>query len=196
MAEIETQTQPLDGQEQPVEGNPEASTVPKTFTQEEVDALIKERETKAYVKGKTDTTKKWEQKAAEQARLAKEEAEKQAKFANMSEQKKAETERDDYKKQLETLRDQIAYNEQKEETRKILQDKGLSDFFIDAVLVKGDAEATIAKADELKVLIDAEINKAVEAKIVTHIPKQNKVQDEYSFDEEYARKLLKLPPKQ
>ena len=49
----------------------------KTYTKAELEALLKEAETKGFVKGKTDTTAKLEKKFAEQARLNKEETEKQ-----------------------------------------------------------------------------------------------------------------------
>ena len=104
-------------------GQDNKDTEPKSYTKEELDALLekarKEGETNGYVKGKTDTNAKWEKKSAEQTRLAKEEAEKQARFEKMSELEKAQTEANESKAKLQALEDKIALNEQKEETRKL-----------------------------------------------------------------------------
>jgi len=169
---------------------------PKSYTQDELNALLdkarKEGETSGFVKGKTETNAKWEKKSAEQTRLAKEEAEKQARFEKMSELEKAQTEANESKAKLQALEDKIALNEQKEETRKLMKDKGLPDVFLDSVLIFKDAEATLNKITEVKELFDAEVQKAVEGRINTHIPKQNSSKDEGSFTEVMARKALGL----
>lgn len=174
----------------------EQDTEPKTFTKDELDALLekarKEGETSGFVKGKTETNAKWEKKSAEATRLAKEEAEKQARFEKMSELEKAQTEANESKAKLQALEDKIALNEQRDETRKLMKDKGLPDTFLDAVLVFKDAEATLAKIIEVKELFDAEVQKAVEGRIKTHTPKQNTVNDNGSFTETMARKALGL----
>ena len=177
-------------------GQDNKDTEPKSYTKEELDALLekarKEGETNGYVKGKTDTNAKWEKKSAEQTRLAKEEAEKQARFEKMSELERAQTEANESKAKLQALEDKIALNEQKEETRKLMKDKGLPDTFLDAVLVFKDAEATLAKIVEVKDLFDAEVQKAVEARITTHVPKQNQQNDDGSITLERAKQVLKL----
>lgn len=169
---------------------------PKTFTQAELDALLekarKEGETSGFVKGKTETTSKFEKKLAEQTKLAKEEAEKQAKFEKMSDLQKAETRANDAESKLQALEDKIALNEQREETRKVMKDKGLPDSFLDAVLVFKDSEATLHKIDEFKALFDAEVQKAVESRIKVHVPSQNTEPNEGGFTEDMARKALKL----
>ena len=180
---------------QDLENDETQDTEPKSYTKDELNALLekarKEGETNGYVKGKTDTNAKWEKKSAEQTRLAKEEAEKQARFEKMSELEKAQTEANESKAKLQALEDKIALNEQREETRKLMKDKGLPDTFLDAVLVFKDAEATLAKISEVKELFDAEVQKAVEARISTHVPKQNTVQEK-GLSLEQARKTLKL----
>ena len=179
-------------------GQDKQDTEPKSYTKEELDALLekarKEGETNGYVKGKTDTNAKWEKKSAEATRLAKEEAEKQARFEKMSELEKAQTEANESKAKLQELEDKIALNEQKEETRKLMKDKGLPDTFLDAVLVFKDAEATLNKIIEVKELFDAEVQKAVEARVTPHLPKQNG-NDEGGFSENMARKALGLKQK-
>lgn len=168
---------------------------PKTFTQEELNTLLKEAEAKGYGKGRFDTNKSWEKTVKEREELAKKEAEKQAQFAKMSELEKAQTEAKESKEKLQALEDKIALNEQRDETRKLMKDKGLPDVFLDSVLVFKDAEATLAKIGEVKELFDAEVQKAVEAKITTHVPKQNTV-NEGGLSEQDARKALGLSIKQ
>ena len=180
-------------------GQDKQDTEPKSYTQDELNALLekarKEGETNGYVKGKTDTNAKWEKKSAEQTRLAKEEAEKQARFEKMSELEKAQTEANESKAKLQALEDKIALNEQRDETRKLMKDKGLPDTFLDAGLVFKDAEATLAKIVEVKELFDAEVQKAVEARITTHVPKQNQQNDDGVLSENMARKALGLTQK-
>lgn len=189
--------QNIDNQGQDLGNQPDTQEdEPKTFTKAELQELLdktrKEGETNGYVKGKTDTQAKWEKKVAEQTKLAKEEAEKQARFANMSELEKAQSEANESKAKLQALEDKIALNEQREETRKLMKDKGLPDVFLDSVLVFKDAEATLAKIGEIKELFDAEVQKAVEAKITTHVPKQPNSKDDGWLSENMARRALGL----
>ena len=165
---IDTQNQDLGTQD----GN-EQDIPPKTYTQAELDELLKDAEAKGYGKGKFDTNAKWEKTAKERERLAKEEAEKQARFEKMSELEKAQTQAKESMAELQALKDELALNEQKEETRKLMKEKDLSDAFLEAVLVPKDAEATLNKIIEIKALFDAEVQKAVEGRIKTHTPKQN-----------------------
>ena len=192
--------QNLDNQNQDLEnGQDKQDTEPKSYTQDELNALLekarKEGETSGYVKGKTDTKTKLTKEFEEKIRIKEEETAKNLKFEKMSDLQRAETERDDAKAKLQQLQDQIALNEQREETRKLMKDKELPDTFLDAVLVFKDAEATLQKIDEFKALFDAEVQKAVEGRIKTHTPKQNTVNDEGSFTETMARKALGLHAK-
>ena len=174
------------------DGQGQQDTPPKTYTQEELDALLKDAEAKGYGKGKFDTNAKWEKTSKERERQAKEEAEKQARFEKMSELEKAQTQAKEYLEKFQALEDEIALNKQKEETRKLMKEKGLSDSFLDSVLVFKDADATLEKIEEIKTLFDAEVQKAVEAKIQVHVPKQNANPDDSGFTLEMAKKALKI----
>lgn len=167
---------------------------PKSYTQEELNALLKDAEAKGYGKGKFDTNAKWEKDVAEREKQAKEEAAKQARFEKMSELEKAQTQAKESQEKLQALENKIALNEQREETRKLMKDKGLPDVFLDAVLVFKDAEKTQAKITEVKELFDAEVQKAVEAKIGVHIPKKN-AEEEGGLTADMARQALGLPQK-
>lgn len=186
---LDTQNQELGNQD----GQP--ADEPKTYTQEELNALLekahKEGETSGYVKGKTDTKNKLTKEYEEKMRLKEEETAKNLKFEKMSDLQKAETRASEAEEQLQRLKDQIALNEQKEETRKLMKDKDLPDVFLESVLVFKDAEATLQNIIDVKALFDAEVQKAVEGRIKTHTPKQNTAPDG-GFTEEMARKALKL----
>ena len=193
------QKQNLDGQNQDMqENNDLQEPEKKQFSKAELEALLKEAETKGFVKGKTDTNARWEKKNAEAIKLAKEEAEKQSRFEKMSELEKAQAKAKENEEELIRLKNQIALNEQKNETRKLMKEKNLPDFMLDAVLVFGDADATAQNIDDAKLIWDAEVQKAVEARIPTHVPKQNQqnqsdIQKKFGdFDEEAARRLLNL----
>lgn len=194
--EMADETQVLDNQNQNLDTNQdggEKEITKKTYTQEELDALLKDAETKGFVKGKTDTNARWEKKNAEAIKAAKEEAEKASRFEKMSELEKAQAKAKENEEELLKLRNEIALNAQKDETRKLMKEKGLPDGFLDAVLVFKDAEATLTKIEEMKQVWDAEVQKAVEARIPTHVPKQNqKTQDNGNLDEDAARRILGL----
>lgn len=193
--EMADETQVLDNQNQNLDTNQdggEKEPPKKTYTQEELDALLKDAETKGFVKGKTDTNARWEKKNAEAIKAAKEEAEKASRFEKMSELEKAQAKAKENEEELLKLRNEIALNAQKDETRKLMKEKGLPDGFLDAVLVFKDAEATLTKIEEMKQVWDAEVQKAVEARIPTHVPKQNQKQDNGNLDEDAARRILGL----
>lgn len=208
MAENEQAQNGMENQNQDLGANQEQQqdVDAKTFTADELKALLdkvrKEGETSGYVKGKTDTNERWEKKNAEAVRLAKEEAEKQSKFEKMSELEKAQAKAKENEEELVRLKNQIALNEQKNETRKLMKEKGLPESFLNAVLVFKDAEATQLNIDEMKQIFDAEVQKAVEARIPTHVPKQSQQNTQSQikgnfgdFDEEAARRLLNLKQK-
>ena len=193
---LDTQSENLDNGQ---DGKPEEQTE-KTYTKAELEALLKEAETKGFVKGKTDTNARWEKKNADAIKAAREEAEKQSRFEKMSELEKAQAKAKENEEELIRLKNQIALNEQKNETRKLMKEKNLPDFMLDAVLVFGDADATATNIDEAKAVWDAEVQKAVEARIPTHVPKQNQQQTDVQkafggFDEDAARRLLNLKSK-
>ena len=153
--------------------NQEQNGEPKTYSQAEVDLMLREAISQGFVKGKMETNSKWEKKAAEREKAAVEAAAKQAKFEKMSELEKAQTGEKEAKLELQQLRDQIALNEQREETRKYMKDKDVPDVFVDALLVPKDAELTLQNVDEFKKLFEAEVQKRVENRVQVHIPKQN-----------------------
>ena len=186
---LDTQNQGLDNDNGNGKGQGQ-DVPPKTYTQEEFEQALKEAEAKGYGKGKFDTNAKWEKTAKEREKKAKEEAEKQAAFEKMSDLQKAETRATEAETELQALKDELALNTQREETRKLMKEKDLSDVFLNAVLVPKDADATLNNIIEVKALFDAEVQKAVEGRIKTHTPKQNIEQG--NIDMALARETLGL----
>lgn len=159
---------------------------PKTYTQEELDKLLQENSNNIAGKIRAEEKKKYDSKLKE----IDEQAKQQAKFEKMSELEKQTEIAKQAQEQLKSLQDKIALTEQRDETRKLMKDKGLPDVFLDSVLVFKDADATIAKIGEVKALFDAEVQKAVENRMKTHIPSGNGGNQEEGISLEEAKKAL------
>lgn len=160
----------------------------KTYTQEELDKLIQERSDAIAGKVRAEEKKKFEAQRLE----AEEKAKQQAKFEKMSELEQKTAIAEQATKELQELKDKIALGEQKEETRKLMKEKGLDEIFLDSVLVFKDADATVSKIDEMKKVFDDAVQKALEGKIKTHVPKDNGNTQEGLISEEDARNALGL----
>lgn len=142
---------------------------PKTYSQEDLDKILQENANNIAGKVRAEEKKKFEAKLKE----FDEQAKQQAKFEKMSELEKQTELAKQAQAELQGLKDKIALTEQREETRKLMKEKGLPDVFLDSVLVFKDADATKTKIDEVKALFDAEVQKAVAEKVQTHVPKGN-----------------------
>ena len=168
---------------------------PKTYSQEEVDKLLAEKdalnqEEKNQLAGKLRAEfKDKELKAAEKAK-------KDAEFAKMSELEQQRTLAKEATEELQKLKDQIALSQQKEETRKLMQEKGLPEIFLDNLIVFKDAEATKANIEKAKLDFDTAVQKALGEKVKTHVP-TNDVQtgnkDSFGLSHEERLKALGLP---
>lgn len=170
-------------QQEQQQGQEEA---PKTYTQEDLDKLLQENSNNIAGKIRAEEKKKYDAKLKE----IDEQAKQQAKFEKMSELDKQTEIARQAQEQLKALQDKIALTEQRDETRKLMKDKGLPDVFLDSVLVFQDADATIAKIAEVKALFDAEVQKAVEGRMKTHVPKGNGGNQEEGISLEDAKKAL------
>ena len=158
----------------------------KTYTQEELDKIIQEKANAIAGKVRAEEKKKFEAQRVE----AEEKAKRQAKFEKMSELEQKTAIAEQATKELQELKDKIALGEQKEETRKLMKEKGLDEIFLDSVLVFKDADATISKIDEMKKVFDDAVQKALEGKIKTHVPKDNGNAQDGGISLEDAKKAL------
>ena len=173
-------------QEQNFDKQQQGQEQAKTYTQEELDKIIQEKANAIAGKVRAEEKKKFEAQRLE----AEEKAKQQAKFEKMSELEQKTAIAEQATKELQELKDKIALGEQKEETRKLMKEKGLDEIFLDSVLVFKDADATISKIDEMKKVFDDAVQKALEGKIKTHVPKDNGNAQDGGISLEDAKKAL------
>lgn len=128
------------------------------FTQADIDKIVQKR--------------LGEQKAAFDKQLAdqKAEAEKQAELAKMSEIDRLKAEKDDLTAKYQAEADKNALALQKDDLRKYMTEKGVSHDFLNILLKEKDMDMSKANVDNFKKVFDEAVQKAVEAKIPSHVP--------------------------
>ena len=116
---------------------------PKTYTQEEVDEIVKNR-------------LKREQKKAERA------IDEAKRYEQMTAQERAEADRDKYKSELEALQKQVAAAEMMKTARKTLNEKGIRiDDELLAMIVSEDAEKTTTTVNSFITAFQGAVEEAV-----------------------------------
>ncbi len=148
----------------------------KTYTQEEVDALLQREGDKRV----TEALRKAERKNAERVKEAQ-------KLAQMNESEKYQYELEQREKAIEEKEKALALAENKNEASKILADKGLSLSLVDFVVAE-DAETM---NDRIKVLDKAfkeSVKREVEKRLGSSAPKKNLPPDE-TITKEQAKKM-------
>lgn len=150
MADEQTQEQ----QEQ--QGQQEAK-----FTQADIDKIVQKR--------------LGEQKATFDKQLAeqKAEAEKEAELAKLSEIDRLKAEKDDLTAKYQAEADKNALSVQKDDLRKYMAEKEVNNTFLDFLIVPKDLDKSKANVDSFKSVFDEAVQKAVEAKIPSHVPGGN-----------------------
>ena len=151
-------------------------TETKTYTQEEVDALLQREGDKRV----TEALKKAERKNAERVKEAQ-------KLAQMNESEKYQYELEQREKAIEEKEKALALAENRNEASKILADKGLSLSLVDFVVAE-DAETM---NDRIKVLDKAfkeSVKREVEKRLGSSAPKKNLPPDE-TITKEQAKKM-------
>lgn len=151
-------------------------TETKTYTQEEVDALLQREGDKRV----TEALRKAERKNAERVKEAQ-------KLAQMNESEKYQYELEQREKAIEEKEKALALAENKNEASKILADKGLSLSLVDFVVAE-DAETM---NDRIKVLDKAfkeSVKREVEKRLGSSAPKKNLPPDE-TIIKEQAKKM-------
>ncbi|ARJ30534.1 DUF4355 domain-containing protein [Staphylococcus lugdunensis] len=125
----------------------------KTFTQEEVNQMIKDR-------------------VAREQKKAEEKAEEAAKLAKMNKDQKAEYEREKMEKELQQLRAEKATNEMRSEARAMLKEKNIdaSDELLNFV-VKEDANGTKESVDAFVDLLNGMVKTQVKEALRQESPK-------------------------
>lgn len=151
-------------------------TETKTYTQEEVDALLQREGDKRV----TEALRKAERKNAERVKEAQ-------KLAQMNESEKYQYELEQREKAIEEKEKALALAENKNTASQILADKGLSLSLVDFVVAE-DAETM---NDRIKVLDKAfkeSVKREVEKRLGSSAPKKNLPPDE-TITKEQAKKM-------
>lgn len=150
----------------------------KTYTQEEVDALL-QREADRRV---SQALQKQEKKNAEKVREAE-------KLARMSEQEKFQYELEQREKAILEKEKALTLAENKNEAGKILADKGLSLSLVDFVVAE-DAETMNANISLLERAFKQSVKEEVEKRLSSSSPKRNLPPDEVMTKESFSKLSL------
>ena len=130
----------------------------KTYTQEEVMALL-QRETDKRVSQALKTQEKKFQK--------------QLSLSKLDDDERAKAEKDNRITELEEQLAQFTLERNKSELKSVLSSRGLSAEFADIVLITDDIEASQANIDKLDKLFKAAVKAEVEKRLAGNTPKGN-----------------------
>lgn len=157
---------------------PDEGQEPKTYTQEEVDALLQsesDRRVTAALK-----------KAEEKAKVKEREAEK---LGRMNAQEKYEYELEQREKAIAEKERELTLAENKNEAGKILSEKGLSLTLVDFVVAE-DAETMNENIKVLEKAFKDSVKAEVEKRMGSYNPKKNLPPDEAITKEKFAAMSL------
>ena len=148
------------------EGTPkEGGETPKTYTAEEVDAMI-QRATDQRVSQAMETA------ARKKDAAVRKEREEATKLAQMNADEKYKYELKKREKALEEKEHKMALLENSNEAGKILADKGISVSLVDFVVAE-DAETMKANIDLLEAEFKKSVKTEVEKRLASNTPKNN-----------------------
>lgn len=133
----------------------------KTYTQDEVNALLQ-----------SETDKRVQQALKTQARKNEAKIREAEKLAKMNEAEKYEYELEQREKAIEAKERELALSENKNEASKILSEKGISLELVDFVVAE-DADTMKSNIDRLNKAFKASVKAEVERRLTTSIPKKN-----------------------
>ena len=150
----------------------------KTYTQEEVDALL-QRESDRRV---SEALKKQERKNADKVREAE-------KLAQMNEQQKYEYQLEQREKAIQEKEKALALAENKNEASKILAEKGLSLSLVEFVVAE-DAETMNANISLLEKAFKTSVKAEVEKRLGSSTPKKNLPPDEVITRESFNKMTI------
>lgn len=159
-----------------VTGAEDNNTEPKTYTQEEVDALLQKEADRRV----TEALKKAERKNQEKVKEAQ-------KLAQMNEQEKYQYELEQREKAIIEKEKALALAENKNEAGKILAEKGLSLSLVDFVVAE-DAETMNKNISLLDKAFKQSVKQEVEKRLSSSTPKKNLPLDQ-TITKEQAKKM-------
>ena len=130
----------------------------KTYTQEEVMALLQSETDKRVSQALKTQQKKYE---------------KQISLAKLDDEERAKAEKDSRIAELEEQLAQFHIEKNKSELKSVLATRGLSAEFADIVLISDDIEASQANIDKLDKLFKSAVKAEVEKRLAGNAPKGN-----------------------
>lgn len=143
-----------EGQEQPVAQQEEV----KTYTQEEVLALLQSETDKRVNQALKTQQKKYE---------------KQLSLSKLDGEERAKAEKDNRIAELEEQLAQFQIEKNKSELKSVLSSRGLSAEFADIISINDDIETSQANIDKLDKLFKAAVTAEVEKRLAGNAPKGN-----------------------
>lgn len=146
----------------------------KTYTQEEVMALLQSETDKRVSQALKTQQKKYE---------------KQLSLSKLDGDERAKAEKDNRIAELEEMVSQMNIEKNRSELKSVLSSRGLSAEFADLVLITDDIEASQANIDKLDKLFKAAVKAEVEKRLAGSAPKGNASSVSGELTKENASKM-------
>ena len=146
----------------------------KTYTQEEVLALLQSETDKRVSQALKTQQKKYE---------------KQLSLSKLDGDERAKAEKDNRIAELEEQLAQFTIERNKSELKSVLSTRGLSAEFADIILISDDIEASQANIDKLDKLFKAAVKAEVDKRIAGNAPKGNGGSTSTEITKESAKKM-------
>lgn len=161
-------------EEEVVEQTTEQQEEVKTYTQEEVLALLQKETDKRVSQALKTQQKKYE---------------KQLSLSKLDGNEREKAEKDNRIAELEEQLAQFQIEKNKSEVKSVLSSRGLSAEFADIVLITDDIEASQANIDKLDKLFKAAVKQEVERRLAGSTPKGNGTSAAPEITKESAKKM-------
>ena len=146
----------------------------KTYTQEEVLALLQSETDKRVSQALKTQQKKYER---------------QLSLTKLDDDARAKAEKDDRIAELEALVAQMNVDKNRSELKSVLSSRGLSAEFADIIVINDDLTASQANIDRLDKLFKAAVKAEVEKRLAGNTPKGNGTNGPAEITKETARKM-------
>ena len=146
----------------------------KTYTQEEVLALLQSETDKRVSQALKTQQKKYER---------------QLSLTKLDDDARAKAEKDDRIAELEAMVAQMNVDKNRSELKSVLSSRGLSAEFADIIVINDDLTASQANIDKLDKLFKAAVKAEVEKRIAGNTPKGNGTTGPAEITKETAKKM-------
>lgn len=146
----------------------------KTYTQEEVLALLQSETDKRVSQALKTQQKKYER---------------QLSLTKLDDDARAKAEKDDRIAELEAMVAQMNVDRNRSELKSVLSSRGLSAEFADIIIINDDITASQANIDKLDKLFKAAVKAEVEKRIAGSTPKGNGTTGPAEITKETAKKM-------